>query len=116
MKRLVLSMIAAGALAGATIPAFAQGPRASDWQPLSMRQAQIEQRIDQGVRSGQLTRREARGLRNEYGSLLRLEARYKSDGLSHGERADLQRRYDLLASRVRFEKHDGQTQYRPARR
>jgi len=116
MKRIVLSMIAAGAIAGAAVPAFAQGYRSSDWQPLSVRQAQIDQRIDQGVRSGQLTRREARGLRSEYGSLLRLEARYKSDGLSYRERTDLQHRYDMLASRVRFEKHDGETQYYPARR
>ena len=116
MKRIVLSVIAAGALAGAAVPAFAQGYRSSDWQPLSMRQNQIERRIDQGLASGQLTRREARGLRNEFGNLLRLEARYKVNGLSYGERTDLQRRYDTLATRVRYEKHDGQTQYYPAGR
>jgi hypothetical protein len=109
-------VLAATAIAGAAVPAFAQGYRSGDWQPLSMRQARIEQRIDQGVRSGELTRREARGLRSEFGGLLRLEARYRSHGLSYRERTDLQRRYDMLASRVRFEKHDGETQYSPAGR
>jgi hypothetical protein len=134
MKRILLSVIAACALAGAAVPAFAQGYRSNegyrsndgyrsseryrsnDWQPLSMRQNKIEQRIDQGLASGQLTRREARGLRNEFDGLLRLEARYRADGLSYNERTDLQRRYDTLATRVRFEKHDNQTQYYPAGR
>jgi hypothetical protein len=108
MKRIVLSLVAAASLAGAAVPAFAQGPRPSDWQPLSQRQDNIERRIDQGVRSGALTRREARGLEGEFHSLLRLEDRYRRDGLNMRERADLQRRYDALAARVRFEKHDNQ--------
>ena len=116
MKRVLLSIAAASALAAASAPAFAQGPRPSDWQPLSARQGQIESRIDQGVRSGSLTRREAVGLRSEFNSLLRLEARYRRDGLNIRERADLQQRYDALAQRVRFEKNDAQDRYHPARR
>ena len=108
MKRVVLSLIAAASLAGAAVPAFAQGPRPSDWQPLAQRQDNIERRIDEGMRSGQLTRREARSLHDQFRSLLRLEDRYRRDGLTVRERADLQRRYDALASRVRFEKHDFQ--------
>jgi Ni/Co efflux regulator RcnB len=108
MKRVVISLIAAASLAGAAVPAFAQGPRPSDWQPLAQRQDNIERRIDQGVRSGQLTRREARNLHGQFRSLLRLEDRYRRDGLNRRERADLQRRYDTLASRVRFQKHDFQ--------
>jgi len=108
MKRLVLSLVAAASLAGAAVPAFAQGPRPSDWQPLAQRQDQIEHRIDDGVRSGQLTRREARSLHDQFRSLLRLEDRYRHDGMNPRERADLERRYDALADRVRFEKHDGQ--------
>jgi Ni/Co efflux regulator RcnB len=108
MKRIVLSLIAAASLAGAAVPAFAQGPRPSDWQPLAQRQDNIERRIDQGMRSGELTRREARRLHDEFRSLLRLEDRYRRDGLTLRERADLQRRYDVLSARVRFEKHDNQ--------
>jgi len=106
MKRVVLSLIAAASLASVAAPAFAQGPRASDWQPLSQRQDNIERRIDEGERSGQLTRREARSLHEQFRDLLRLEDRYRRDGLNRRERADLERRYDALSSRVRFDKHN----------
>jgi Ni/Co efflux regulator RcnB len=106
MKRVVLTLIAAASLAGAAVPAFAQGRRPSDWVPLAQRQDNIEQRIDQGMRSGQLTRREARSLHDQFRSLLRLEDRYRHDGLRPRERADLERRYDALSARVRFDKHN----------
>lgn len=106
MKRVVLSLIAAASLASAAVPAFAQGPRASDWIPLAQRQDNIERRIDDGVASGQLTRREARSLHEQFRSLLRLEDQYRRDGLNRRERADLERRYDALSNRVRFDRHD----------
>lgn len=106
MKRVVLSLMAAASLAAAAAPAFAQGPRPSDWQPLAQRQDNIERRIDEGVRSGQLTRREARSLHEQFNGLLRLEARYRRDGMNPRERAELERRYDALSDRIRFEKHD----------
>jgi hypothetical protein len=106
MKRVILSLIAAASLAGAAVPAFAQGPRPGDWQPLAQRQDNIEHRIDDGMRSGQLTRREARGLRDQFHDLLRLEERYRRDGMTPRERADLERRYDALSERVRFDRHN----------
>lgn len=116
MKRVIVSLLSVAALAGATAPAFAQPGRFGDWQPLSVRQDRIERRIDQGVRSGELTRNEAVGLRTEFRGLLRLEARYESDGrLSRFERNDLQHRYDVLSDRVRFDRHDSETRYGPAR-
>lgn len=105
MKTLILGLLAATTI-GAAAPAFAQGPRPSDWTPLAQRQDNIEHRINDGVRSGQLTRHEARRLRLQFHGLMRLEARYRRDGLSLRERADLQRRFDALSSRVRFEKHN----------
>ena len=48
MKRVILSLVAAVSLAGAAAPAFAQGPRPSDWRPLGQRQQSIERRIDDG--------------------------------------------------------------------
>ena len=108
MKRIVLSLVAAASLAGAALPAFAQGPRPSDWQPLRERQANIEERIDQGVRSGELSRHEARGLRRQFEGLIALEDREKAEGhFGVREREDLQRRYDALSARIHFEKHDG---------
>ena len=108
MKRILLSVLAASAIAGGALPAFAQGPRPSDWQPLAERQANIEQRIDQGVRTGALTGREARGLRREFGDLVRMEQRERATGhFGVGEREDLQRRYDALSARIHFEKRNG---------
>ena len=115
MKRILLSLLAAGAVAASAAPAFAQGNRFADWQPLSVRKVTVNQRIDQGIRSGQLTRREAVDLRNQFQGLMRLEARYESDGrLSRFERNDLEHRYDVLSDRVRFDKHDNDTRYHSA--
>jgi polyisoprenoid-binding protein YceI len=75
---------------------------------INARQSQIEQRIDMGVRTGSLTRFEARSLRDELHQVQRLEARYRRDGLTRWERADLDRRLDVLSAKVRWERHDGQ--------
>jgi hypothetical protein len=78
------------------------------WTPINQRQAQLEQRIDQGVRHGDLTRREARQLRVDFNHIAQLETRYRVDGLSPRERADLDRRFDQLSARIRMERHDAQ--------
>lgn len=84
--------------------------QAAPWQSINARQARLDQRIDQGVRSGALNRREAVRLRTEFRDLVRLEARYRSSrpGLTVGERRDLDRRFDGLSARVRWEKNDRQ--------
>ncbi len=102
MKTFTLAL----AIAATAMPAMADAQR---WQPVAQRQANLDARIEQGVRSGRLTRPEARRLTAEYRQLTRLEARYRADGLSRRERDDLNRRYDALSARVRFQKNDGQT-------
>lgn len=76
------------------------------WMNINQRQARIDQRIEQGVRSGKLTRREARSLRAEFNGVARLENRYRANGLSTWERADLDRRFDALSARLRWERND----------
>ena len=61
------------------------GPGYNNWQSINQRQAQLDRRIDQGVRSGQLSRREATRLRSEFNSLVRLEGQYRRGGLSAWE-------------------------------
>ena len=103
MKTFLAMAVAASALAMAA-PASAQG-----WQPINQRQANLDQRIDVGVRNGSLTRPEAFRLRAEFNDLARLEARYRStNGLSMSERADLDRRFDALSAQIRYERHDRQ--------
>ena len=75
---------------------------------INQRQEQLDRRIDRGLRNGSLTQREARRLRAEFRDIARLEARYRANGLSPRERADLDRRFDRLAAQIRYERHDRQ--------
>lgn len=104
MKKTLLLAAAAATLALSAPAASAQ----AGWQPINVRQANLEQRIDMGVRNGSLTRNEAVQLRTEYNGIARLEAQYRRNGLSRAEMADLDRRFDALSQRVRFERHDRQ--------
>jgi hypothetical protein len=107
MKKLLAMAVAASALAIAA-PASAQA-----WQSINQRQANLDARIDAGVRDGSLSRSEAVRLRGEFNDLVRLEARYRSSyGLSMAERADLDRRFDSLSSQIRYQRHDDETRGR----
>ncbi|MGE0742425.1 MAG: hypothetical protein AB7O98_13880 [Hyphomonadaceae bacterium] len=108
MKKILAMAVAASALAFSA-PAFAQS-----WQSINARQANLDQRIDVGVRNGSLTAREATQLRAEFRDIARLEAHYRSSyGLSQAERRDLDRRFDALSQRIRYERNDWQD--RPGR-
>ncbi len=76
------------------------------WQSINVRQANLDRRIDQGVRNGQLSRREATRVRSEFNALLRLEANYRRGGLTAWERSDLDRRFDRLSAQIRYERRD----------
>ncbi|GAA4216526.1 hypothetical protein GCM10022253_13070 [Sphingomonas endophytica] len=97
-------LIAGIGLAGVTVPVAAS---AAPWQSINARQERLDQRIDQGIRNGKLDRREATRLRRDSRQLAQLETRYRrSGGLSNRERQDLNRRFDALSARVRWDKHD----------
>lgn len=76
------------------------------WQQIAQRKFQLDRRIDQGERNGQLSRREASGLRQELNNLVRLERSYMRGGLSWRERQELDARYDRLSRQVRMERRD----------
>jgi hypothetical protein len=78
------------------------------WQSIQQRQANLDRRIDVGLRNGTLTRREAQRLRNEFRDIAAVEARYRVNGLSLAERADLDRRFDRLSAMIRVERADNQ--------
>jgi hypothetical protein len=107
MKRFLLPLLAATAI-GVSIPAVAG---AQTWMSINQRQAELDRRIDVGVRSGQLTPAEAARVRAEFQDILRLEANYRRDGLSYQERAELDRRFDMLENRVIAERRDDQRRY-----
>ncbi len=109
MKKLPVLLVGLG-FATAAFPAVAS---AAPFAPINQRAQMIQMRIDQGIRSGALERREAYKLQNELRGLQKLEYRYTISGgrLDMRERADLNRRYDMLSAKVRFDKHDGQRRW-----
>lgn len=107
MRRTLLSLLAASTIA-AGVPAVAS---AQTWMNMQQREYQLDQQIDAGMRSGQLTASEGSRLRVEFQDLARLEDQYMRNGLTASERADLDRRYDLLADRIQYDRRDSERAY-----
>lgn len=75
------------------------------------RQMRQGARIRQGVRSGQLTGREAAGLRAQQGHIRRLENRAEADGVvTPQEKQRLEKAQDRASKNIYIQKHDAQTQ------
>lgn len=76
---------------------------------VNARQHHQQQRIGQGVRSGELTRGEAHHLQREQRHIRQEERAYRSDGhLSRAERSDLHHDQNRASRHIYNEKHDGQ--------
>lgn len=118
MKTLLIPVLAA-TVAATALPAAAQaydrhGPSRGlayeqnhgGWQSVSQRKYSLDRRIDQGVRTRQLSSREASRLKDELNGLVRLERNYMRGGLTRWERQDLDRRYDRLSAKIRLERRD----------
>lgn len=73
------------------------------------RQANQEQRIDQGISSGQLKEREANRLNKQQEHINKMEDRAKSDGvMTKKERARIVAAQDRASRHIAREKHDRQ--------
>lgn len=110
-----LYALAAGTMLAAALPAAAQ----STYDPYRYpgadanaqiyagengfrnRIAQLDARLQTGVRSGQITTREARPIRQQIRYLAQLEQRYAANGLTQQERQDLQRRWRYTRQALR---------------
>lgn len=100
MKKL---LIAAAAVATLT----AGAAQAAPWMPINARQAMLEQRINMAQRQHRISYREAQGIRAEFRRIANLEYRYRrTGGLQQWERADLDRRFNALSARIRYESRD----------
>ncbi len=90
---------------GLAVPAFARAPRHELESNQSLR-------IQQGIYSGELTRGEARVLRNEQRNIYRLKKRFLRDGrLSKRERRTLRSRYKKASRHIYRLKHNSRTRY-----
>ena len=104
MRRITSLTIAAVFVLGVSAVAMA-GPRG-----INNREHREQQRINQGIRSGELTRREA--VRLEEGmARIRTDERYAritGGGISPRERARLEREMNRESRAIYRQKHDGQ--------
>jgi hypothetical protein len=92
---------------GAPVVAIAQ-PGAD----LERRDAINNERIERGIREGQITRREAARLREQQARIERMEARARADGVvTERERVRIEVAQKELSRNIRFEKHDRQARY-----
>ncbi len=78
---------------------------------INYRQENQKERIEQGIQSGELTKKEIASLAHKEAVLARMEKRMKEDGtLTPEERMKLQNMQSLLSSSIYKQKHDGQDQ------
>jgi hypothetical protein len=100
----IISVAVAGALALAlAAPAMAD-------TVIDQRQANQEQRIEQGIRSGQLTAGEAARLERGQARIERMERRALADGrMDPRTRRRIMHAQDVQSRHIYREKHDNQT-------
>jgi Spy/CpxP family protein refolding chaperone len=107
-----IKILAAGLAASVLMSA---APASADVTDL--RQANQSRRIDQGIRSGQLTPRETAKLDSQQAYIRDLERRFKADGvLTPRERAELAAAQNAASHSIYREKHDSRnrwSQWRP---
>lgn len=84
---------------GSLVPAYAD-------QNINERQARQDARVEQGLRSGELTRSELRYLEERQAEVAQLERRMRRDGLNHRERARLNSELDRLSREIYALKHN----------
>jgi septal ring factor EnvC (AmiA/AmiB activator) len=79
------------------------------------RVAELQRRIDAGVRAGQLTRDEATQLQARLNRITEKAARYRADGrLTNDETSSLNQMLNTLEERIRYERNDTDTVHREA--
>lgn len=99
-------LLIVGLMTSATAVAFGQTatPR------IDQREANQERRINQGVESGALTKRETKTLDAREGKIARDEEAAKADGtVTHAERAKLRGEERRTSRAIHRKKHNGRT-------
>jgi hypothetical protein len=98
------TLAAAAILAAFPLAALAQGAGTEIQRNINQ-----QQRIEQGLKSGELTTREASRLEREQAGVNRMEARALKDGkLTDAEKARIDRAQDNVSRDIYREKHDAQ--------
>ncbi len=101
-------MTAARTLFVALAALTAIGATSASADEIDRRQSMQERRIQDGVRSGEINRREYRALEIEQARIRQLEARAKADGrVDYREAAEIRRAQNEASRHIRQESTDG---------
>ena|SRR5438105_4989410 len=113
MKKLNTFLLAATILCGVGLLASADEPGVHD-PAVKAREHRQQARIRQGVKSGELTKDEAKGLRKEQRAIHQEEHQFKSDGtLTAAERAKIHSDLNKASKDIHAEKHDAEKRVVP---
>jgi len=98
-------------MTGALLTVTLMQPFMAQAQVIDERQKHQQQRIDEGVKSGELTKKETLKLEAEQAKIQRKKRRFKrNDGeIGPKERAKLEQEQDKASKHIYKEKHDAQT-------
>jgi hypothetical protein len=110
LKKLLAPALFVAALAFPLAPQAQASHRVCKPKPVNARQGRQTARIRQGVRSGELTRRETQRLAAEQASIRTQEAFYRRSGgeFTARERARIQRELQQSSRHIYRQKHDAQ--------
>jgi Tfp pilus assembly protein FimT len=101
-----MKLITAAVLAAFAMPVFAQ---TTSTPRIDQRQQNQQQRIDQGVQSGELNRKEAARLEKGQARIQKMENKAVADGkVTAKERRKIERAQDKQSRKIAREKHDKQ--------
>jgi hypothetical protein len=102
-----VTILTAAAFAVLAVPTFAQ---TTSTPRIDQRQQNQQQRIDQGVQSGQLNQKEAARLDKGQARVQKMEDKAVADGkVTAKERRKIERAQDKQSRKIAREKHDKQT-------
>ena len=98
-------------MTGAFVTLTATQPFVARAQVVKERQGNQQDRIDQGVKSGELTKKETMKLEAEQAKIQKNKRRYKKSGgtVTPKEKADIMSDQDKASKHIYKEKHDAQT-------
>ncbi len=103
------SIIVIAAIAAVPALSYAQAQDPAATPGIDKRQERQQQRIDQGVKSGELNKREAARLERHQERIGKMEDKAKADGtVTRKERAKIHRAQDNESKRIYRQKHDRQ--------
>ena len=116
MKKILFRSFIVAVMIGGIIPmtGLAQGARYRGYGNINRREDSQRVRIQEGIRSGKLTKKEAARLINQQNRIEVYETRSRMDDgrLDRQERRRLNRMLDRSSHNIYREKHDSQHRYR----